>query len=80
MLAGLLGSINTIVDASIAWSSVSLPAINGIFTGESSLPVFPKSFIAIGASLTPVTVISNVLVTAFTPSEMVYVTCGTVPK
>ena len=71
VFAGLFGSINTIVDASTVSSSLSLLVINEIFTGESSLPMFPESLIAIGASLTPVTVISNVLVVTEIPSVTV---------
>ena len=68
MFAGLFGSINITVDASIAPSSVSLPPIVAINLSVSSGVVFPKSSNATGASFTGVTVISNVLVSSKLPS------------
>ena len=68
VFAALLGSISVTVAASIALSSVSFPPIKETTTSVSSGVVFPKSFTAIGASFTGVTVISNVPGTVAVPS------------
>ena len=71
VLAGLLGSINTIVEAStVPSASVSFAVIVGIKT-----PLFwvvvTASFTATGASFSPITVISKVLIALSEPSEIV---------
>ena len=72
VFAGLLGSINVIVLASIVPSSVSFAPIVVIVIGVSSrVKSALSSSTATGASLIPVTVISNVLDADKSPSLIV---------